>query len=218
LLAVYFGTSAFLMYILFINEFDFYRKNKFFYLIAICFFISLTLIKNEGVLLLLILFFTTFLIKLYKGQLKKYFFNIIILSIAFLPIVLWKIFCFYKGISYSHFVNANTLFNFMTRFDDLKNYGQISYFLFLNEKFLISLTFFSISFWINRNKDLFLFVSISILIYISVLFFIYLSTPYDFYWQLNSTAARVLKTISFSLAFFGVYNLNNYRIRDYNVR
>jgi len=105
----------------------------------------------------------------------------------------------------------------MTRLGDLKNYEQISYFLFLNEKFLISFTFFSISFWINRNKDLFGFVSISILMYITILFFIYLSTPYDFYWQLNSTAARVLKTISFFLAFFGLYNLNNYRIRDYRL-
>jgi len=71
LLAVYFGASAFLMYILFINEFDFYRKKIFFYLIAICFFTSLTLIKNEGVVLLLILFITIFLIKLYKGELRK---------------------------------------------------------------------------------------------------------------------------------------------------
>ena len=48
--------------------------------------------------------------------------------------------------------------------------------------------------------------------YIFILFFIYLATPYDFYWQLNSSAARVIKTLSFSLAFFGLYNLNNYRI------
>ena len=42
---------------------------------------------------------------------------------------------------------------------------------------------------------------------IFVLFFIYLSTPYDFYWQLDSTAARVIKSLSFTMAFFGLYNL-----------
>ena len=213
LLAVYFGISAFLMYIFFIERFDFYRRKTFFYLTAICFFSSLTLIKNEGVVLLLILFVTVFLIKFYKGELKKYILNIALLSLAFLPIVMWKFFCFSKGIAYSHFINTNTLFNLLSRITDLKNYGQISYFLFLNEKFLISLVFLSISFWLNRNMQLFRFIFIAIIMYIIVLFFVYLSTPYDFYWQLNSTAARVSKTLSFSLAFFGLYNLNNYRIR-----
>jgi hypothetical protein len=82
----------------------------------------------------------------------------------------------------------------------------------LNEKFLIALIFFLVSFWIKLNKELFSFIFIVTAMYIFILFFIYLATPYDFYWQLNSTAARVIKTLSFFLAFFGLYNLNNYRI------
>ena len=65
---------------------------------------------------------------------------------------------------------------------------------------------------VKPNNELFSFVSIVVIMYIFILFFIYLSTPYDFYWQLDSSAARVIKTLSFSLAFFGLYNLNNYRI------
>jgi len=211
LVAIYFGSSAILMYLLIIADTNFYRNRLLFYLLAFCFFVTLTLIKNEGIALLFILFTTTFLIKLYKGQLRKDISKLILLSISFLPIILWKFFCYSKGIG-DHFINTNILLNLLPRAVDLNNYKLISYFLFLNEKFLIALIFFLVSFWIKLNKELFSFIFIVTAMYIFILFFIYLATPYDFYWQLNSTAARVIKTLSFSLAFFGLYNLNNYRI------
>jgi len=128
-----------------------------------------------------------------------------------LPIILWKFFCYSKGIG-DHYINTNILLNLLPRLDDLNNYKLISYFLFLNEKFLIALIFFLVSFWVKPNKELFSFVSTVITMYIFVLFFIYLSTPYDFYWQLDSTAARLIKSLSFVMAFFGLYNLRTYRI------
>jgi hypothetical protein len=215
LVAIYFGSSAILMYLLIIADTNFYRNRLLFYLLAFCFFVTLTLIKNEGIALLFILFTTTFLIKLYKGQLRKDISKLILLSISFLPIILWKFFCYSKGIG-DHFINTNILLNLLPRAVDLNNYKLISYFLFLNEKFLIALIFFLVSFWIKLNKELFSFIFIVTAMYIFILFFIYLATPYDFYWQLNSTAARVIKTLSFSLAFFGLYNLNNYRISQYS--
>ena len=208
---MYFVSSAFLMYLLIIADTNFYRNRLLFYLLAFCFFVTLTLIKNEGIALLFILFTTTFLIKLYKGQLRKDISKLIILSISFLPIILWKFFCYSKGIG-DHYINTNILLNLLPRAVDLNNYKLILYFLFLNEKFLIALIFFLVSFWIKFNKELFNFIIIVAAMYIFTLFFVYLATPYDFYWQLNSTAARVIKTLSFSLAFFGLYNLNNQKI------
>jgi len=211
LVAIYFGLSAFLMYLLFFIDTNFFKNKLLFYLLAFCFFISLTLIKNEGIVLLFILFATTFIIKLYKGQLGKDISKLVFLSISFLPVIFWKFFCYSKGIG-DHYINTNILLNLLPRLDDLNNYKLISYFLFLNEKFLIALIFFLVSFWVKPNKELFSFVSIVITMYIFVLFFIYLSTPYDFYWQLDSTAARLIKSLSFVMAFFGLYNLRTYRI------
>ena len=102
----------------------------------------------------------------------------------------------------------DTSFNLLNRIYDLDNYQLIAYFVLLNEKFIICLSFFLLSFWINWNKELFSFISTAIIIYIIVLFFVFLSTSYDFYFQLDSTAARVVKTLNFSLAFFALYNLN----------
>ena len=211
LVAIYFGLSAFLMYLLFFIDTNFFKNRLLFYLLAFCFFISLTLIKNEGIALLFILFATTFIIKLYKGQLGKDISKLVFLSISFLPVIFWKFFCYSKGIG-DHYINTNILLNLLPRLDDLNNYKLISYFLFLNEKFLIALIFFLVSFWVKPNKELFSFVSTVITMYIFVLFFIYLSTPYDFYWQLDSTAARLIKSLSFVMAFFGLYNLRTYRI------
>jgi len=58
----------------------------------------------------------------------------------------------------------------------------------------------------NKLQDTFVYK-------VFILFFIYLSTPFDFYWQLDSTAARVIKSLSFLLAFFGLYNLSNGKIK-----
>ena len=215
LLAIYFGSSTLLMYLLMIADTHFYNKKLFFNLLAFCFFVSLTLIKNEGTVLLIILFATTFLLKLYKGELRKDISRLIFLSFSFLPIILWKLFCYSKGIG-NYMFETNILLNLLHRLDNLNNYKLILYFLILNEKFLYSLIFFLISFWINRNKELFGFVSVVSVAYIFILFFIYISTPLDLYFHLNSSAARVIKSLSFLIAFFGLYNLSNHKIKFYN--
>ena len=199
------------MYLLFFIDTNFLKNRLLFYLLAFCFFVSLTLIKNEGVALLFILFTATFLIKLYKGELREAISKLVFLSISFLPIILWQLFCYSKGIG-NDYINTNTLLNLLPRLNDINNYKLISYFIFLNEKFLIALIFFLVSFWVKPNNELFSFVSIVIIMYIFILFFIYLSTPYDFYWQLNSTAARLIRSLSFLLAFFGLYNFRTYKI------
>ena len=206
LVAIYFGISAFLMYHLVIIDSNFYKNRPIFYILAFCFFVSLTLIKNEGIALLAVLFTATILIKFYKRELKKDIFKVILLLISFLPIILWKLFCYSKGVG-NDYINTNILLNLLPRLGDLNNYFMISNFLFLNEKFLFALIFFFVSFWTKFDKELFSFVLIVALMYILILFIIYFSTPYDFYWQLNSSAARVMRSLSFLLAFFALYNI-----------
>ena len=207
LVAVYFAFSAFLFYILIIEEKNLYQKNNILYYITFCFFVILTLIKNEGIALLTILFFVGFLLSFFSKKLKNKIYVLLFLSLSFLPIIIWKMFCFYNEIGYSEHYNFNILSNFLLRIYELKNYQLVSYFLLLNEKFLISFFFFLFSFWLNWDKKLFSYTIILTLMYLVILFFIFMSTPYDLYWQLNSTAARVIRTLTFFLSFFALYNL-----------
>ena len=210
LVAVYFGLSSLLMYVIIIADNDLYKKKLFFSLIAFCFFTSLTLIKNEGIVLLLLLFITTFLIKIYKGDLKKDIKKLFFLFFSFLPIIFWKYLCYSNGIDNDH-INTSTLINLISRLDDFEDYKIISYFILLNEKFLISLIFFLI--WLKRNNELFIFVFSLSLMYIVVLYIVSLSSTLDIYFILDSTSARVIKSISFLLALFGIYNLKDYKIK-----
>ena len=215
LVAMYFCISAFLMYLLIIANTDFYKKKVFFYIITFSFFVTLTLIKNEGIALLFILFGATFLIKLYKKELKRDISKLIILSFSFVPIILWKLFCYFNEIgSINIQIFSTDMFLYLLpRMGDLNNYKIISYYLLVNEKFLFTSIFFFISCWINWNREIFNFVVIVTLSYILVLSFTFLSSPLDFYFQVHTTATRVIKALSFLLAFFGLYNLRSYIVR-----
>ena len=211
ILAMYFCMSAFLMYFLFFANEYLEKKKLVLYLITFCFFITLTLVKNEGFVLLLIIFGTTFGIKIYQGNLKNDFVKLVILMLSFLPIIFWKLFCLSNGLGHE-FLHPNILSNLSSRLADFSNFKIVSYFVLLNEKILFSIIFFLISCKISWDKNIFIFTSVIFVIYSAVLFFIFLSTPYDLFWQLNSSAARVVKSLSFFLAFFGLYNLRNYKI------
>ena len=122
-----------------INTDNFFKNKSLFYYIAFCFFVSLTLLKDEGAVLLLILFVTTFSIKIFRGELKKDISKLIFLSFSFIPIILWKLFCYSKGMA-NHHINMDL--DILPRFYDLYNYKLIAYFILLNEKFVICLAFF----------------------------------------------------------------------------
>ncbi len=141
LVAVYFGLSSLLMYFLAIDNYNPYKKNKIYYFIASCFFISLTLIKNEGFALLFILFVSTFLVNIYTKKLRRNLKNLIYLSITFIPVLLWKYFCYSNGIG-NDYVNMSIAENLLPRIINYENYLLIFYYLLLNEKFLFSLAFF----------------------------------------------------------------------------
>ena len=207
LVAIYFCLSSLLIYLFFVVDNSEYKKENIFYYIGLFFFISLSLLKNEGVVLLSILFFTAFLISLNDRKIIKNKNFYILILVSFVPIALWKIFCYSENLG-NDYINENTIIYLTTRLYNLENYKLIFYFLLLNEKFLISLIFFIISFWFKWNKKLFIYVSIISVIYILVLSLIYLSTPYDFYFQLDSSAARLIKVISLLMGFFGLYNLS----------
>ena len=208
LIAIYFCLSAYLMYDLIINTYKSANKKIINYLISLIFFTTLTLIKNEGLVLLLILFFSTVTICLFKKKILENLLAITFLSSSFVPILLWKYFCYSNGIVNEH-INSNFVVNLIPRLKEFNNYVLIFKFFILNEKFLLSLLFFIISFWFKWNKTLLSFVTSALGFYFLVILLIFLATPVDFYFQLNSSAARIVKTLSFSLGFFALYNLSS---------
>ena len=202
LVALYFVSSVIIIYNLKnLNNDIFYQC-----LILIFFLIILSLLKAEGTALLLCSFIGSMFI-FYK---KKYLCKNLIISffVSIIPVLIWNYFCIYNNIGNT---NSNNIFNindFTNRILYLKNYILIFEYLLLNEKFLFSLIVFLVSTIYIKNKDILIYVSSISLIYILFLFIVYLSTPLDLEWHLNS-ANRIIKPIALFLSIFSLYSIFN---------
>jgi len=202
LVALYFVSSAIIIYNLKnLNNDIFYQS-----LILIFFLIILSLLKAEGTLLLLCSFIGSMFI-FYK---KKYLCKKLIISffVSIIPVLIWNYFCIYNNIGNTNNDNIFNINNFAYRILYLKNYILIFEYLLLNEKFLFGLIVFLVSTIYIKNKDILIYVSSISLIYILFLFIVYLSTPLDLEWHLNS-ANRIIKPIALFLSIFSLYSIFN---------
>ena len=202
LVALYFVSSVIIIY-------NFKNlNNDIFYqcLILIFFLIILSLLKAEGIVLLL----CSFIGSMFTFYKKKYLCKNLIISffVSIIPVLIWNYFCIYNNIGNT---NSNNIFNindFTNRILYLKNYILIFEYLLLNEKFLFGLIVFLVSTIYIKNKDILIYVSSISLIYILFLFIVYLSTPLDLEWHLNS-ANRIIKPIALFLSIFSLYSIFN---------
>ena len=126
----------------------------------------------------------------------------------------WKYFC-YKNNIVNDYINTDFFAQISSRIYIFENYKLFfNYFFLSNEKFIIALALFSISFYLTFNKNLFFYVIFLFSAYLIIILLVHLSTPLDYVHQLHTTSFRIVKTFSFLLGFFAVYNL---RIKnDYN--
>ena len=99
--------------------------------------------------------------------------------------------------------------NLLERLVVLENFLLFfQYLIVSNEKVIIALLFFTFSFYFNFNKKLFYFVIFLFSSYLALLLIIYFSTPYDLNYHLETSANRVVESLTLLLGFFSLYNLN----------
>mgnify|MGYP001172046477 CR=1 FL=1 len=217
LVAMYFISFSVIVFILFFEKnFNFKKsKNNRFFLIMSGIFLGmiLTLLKNEGFVLIFLIFITTIFLKVLE-KIKFKFEDLIFWAIIFIPIIIWKALALYNGIQprimgfgFENAMYSQNLFErIFFRLSELKTYELIFSNLLINEKLIISLMIFTYCFikMFKKNKLLFIFIISNVILYYILLYFIYLSTPHDLAWHLNSSH-RVLITIILALTFFSIY-------------
>jgi len=206
--ALYFITSAYCFFKIFFSK-NSEENTTYLNFTTFLLCLSLSLIKNEGFALLILVFLTTIFIKLIDKDLTRHFKRLSILSLSLVPFVVWKIFCYKNGIVNTDFTFALLNENLVDRLSLLNNYKLFfEYLIISNEKSIIALLIFAISFYLNFNRRLFYFVSLLFLSYLTLLLIIYFSTPYDFAYHLGTSAHRVLESLTLLLGFFALHNLN----------
>tara|TARA_Y100001970_G_scaffold159719_1_gene195431 strand:+ start:7058 stop:8305 length:1248 start_codon:yes stop_codon:yes gene_type:complete len=217
LVAMYFVSFSMVVFILFFEKNINFKKSKnsrlFFITSGICLGIILSLLKNEGFVLILLIFITTIFLKVLE-KIKFKFEDIIFWIIIFTPIIIWKFLTLYNGIQprimgfgFENAMYSQSLFErFFIRLSVMQNYKLIFSNLLINEKLIISILIFIYCFvkMFKKNKLLFIFIISNVISYYILLYFIYLSTPHDLAWHLNSSH-RVLITIVLALTFFSIY-------------
>lgn len=201
ILAIYL-TSSILLWIVFVKL---VLKNR--YHPIITYYISanfaiLGMVKNEGILMLLIIFAITLLVIIITKKYKKIKSILSIFIVPFTFIFLWKIMCHYFGIGND--LMENDLFGMaIGRASDLHSIMLIIKNLFYMQYAWIYLLFFYsiILFFYQKKISIDALLSISfVIIYVFSIFLIYLSTYQDLQWHLSRSAARVMMPITILLA------------------
>ncbi len=205
--ALYFVTSVYCFFKLFFSK-NTKEDIPYLYFITLMVCLTLSLIKNEGFALLVLIFLITILVKLLDKDFTKHFKILSFLSLSFIPFIIWKIFCFQNGIINTDFTFALLNENLVDRLLVLNNYKLFfDYLIISNEKSIIALLFFITSFYLNFNTRLFYLVSLLFLSYITLLLVVYFSSPYNFTYHLETSAHRVSESLTLLLGFFALYNL-----------
>ena len=212
--ALYFTTSAYCFYnIFFLKNNEGYKGT--FYFMTFLISSTLPLIKNEGFVLLILIFLVTVFLKFFEKELLVNLKKISTLSLSFTPFVLWKFFCFENGITNTDFTLILLRENLTSRLLDLDNYNLFFDYLFIsNEKIIVVLLFFLVSFYLNFNKKLFIYTTLLFFSYSALLLIVYFSTPHDLTYHLHTSASRVTRSLSLMLGIFSLYNLNIYALKE----
>ena len=157
--------------------------------------------------MLFVIFSTVLIMKLFTGDFLKYLKKICLLSLAFIPMFLWKVFCLKNSLS-NDYINISFFDQIIPRLTSMENYKLFFYyFIFSNEKVLIAIFAFLISFYLNLEKKLFYYSILIFFLYFAILFLVHFSTPLEFIHQLQTSSFRLVKTFTLFLGFFAVVNL-----------
>ena len=197
------------------------KTNRLFLLISgVTMGIILTLLKNEGFVLVFLVFVITVSLKIFNNK-KIILEDLIFWVIIFIPIIAWKLLTIQNGIyprimgfGIVEFSYSQNLFErFFLRALEFENYQIIFSHLILNEKLIVSALIFGFCFFkmFKQNKLLLNFILFNSLAYYLLLYFIYFSTPHNLSWHLNSSH-RVLTSIVLILTFFSIYTLQKKKL------
>ena len=152
LVAIYFSFSSYLVYDIFVN-----KQNSFYYLlITFCFFVILSLLKNEGIVMVTILLGTMIIINILKKEMLQNYKKIIFLLFSLIPILIWKITCINYNVN-NDIINYNALNSLKNMIFNYSSFKLIFKFLILDTKFIISIIFILLAFNFTKNKRIFYF-------------------------------------------------------------
>ena len=174
LIAIYFASCALIVYKISFKENDTFTNR----LIFIGFAIILSLLKQEGFILLLSLMLPSVFYTIYNK--KNNFKLLLCYFITILPAISWNIFCIHYKIDNSNTIYAYKFDNLLTSIQQINNYLLIFKYLILNEKFLYSIIFFTLSaLYFNQKKNIKIYFNGKLNLYTCFIHCLPINTSWD---------------------------------------
>ena len=203
IIALYFVASVLIVYKIASEKYE--KENKIFYLILFLFFSTLSLSKNEGIVIVLVILLSSFLIDgIYKKKINHKLWLTTVVSLV--PILFWK-YLIIKNNIITEFIQYDPVSRIVTRITNVEDVLNIILYIIKNEKLIFSLIIF-IFFAYKRfeiNKKLIFFVLIIFLLYFSILIGSFLLTPKDLLWQLAASSTRIYIPLVLLLSYFSIF-------------
>ena len=203
IIALYFVASVLIVYKIASEKYE--KENKIFYLILFLFFSTLSLSKNEGIVIVLVIILSSFLIDgIYKKKINHKLWLTTVVSLV--PILFWK-YLIIKNNIITEFIQYDPVSRIVTRITNVEDVLNIILYIINNEKLIFSLIIF-IFFAYKRfeiNKKLIFFVLIIFLLYFSILIGSFLLTPKDLLWQLAASSTRIYIPLVLLLSYFSIF-------------
>jgi hypothetical protein len=169
-------------------------------------FAILTLIKNEGLVALIILTAAAMLSSIFSRGARITLPSLACLLSATIPILFWKAACAAHGIR-NDLAQSDLISQLTARL-----YHQDIVFHILNDtllqrKIIIAAILFAAALLNAGHRNMNLYAAVCASLYFGVLFVVYLSTPYDLTWHLDTSADRTILPVGLILGYYTMITL-----------
>jgi len=203
LVAIYFSFSVYLLFKIFFEE----KENVIEYIILCCFLTILSVLKNEGFVLVLIILSLLIFKNLFNKKKIIKLNRHILIYLSLIPYILWRFVSTYNGVQTDLFDSAN--FERIVSYSIfIKTFYIIIQNLFFNINTLLSIILLLLSFYFCKNKRLLNITVYCSLVYILILFTIYTVTPHNLEWHLNTSSDRVLMSLHYLIFLSSLLSFN----------
>jgi hypothetical protein len=207
LLGLYFTATFILTF--FIMENSNSKNINYFYFSLFLFASILSLIKNEGTIMLLTITISYLIFSIYK---KKKINSYILLTLfsSYIPIIMWRITNYLNSTTIESFQSGNPFLRLFDNILILDNYKIFFYFLFTNDKLLISIIALCLSIFILKIKknNMLSFLFLNLFLYFIPLTLSYFISSYGVLVELTTSSGRTFIPIILMISFYVVYSLD----------
>jgi len=207
LLGLYFTATFILTF--FIMENSNSKNINYFYFSLFLFASILSLIKNEGTIMLLTITISYLIFSIYK---KKKINSYILLTLfsSYIPIIMWRITNYLNSTTIESFQSGNPFLRLFDNILVLDNYKIFFYFLFTNDKLLISIIALCLSIFILKIKknNMLSFLFLNLFLYFIPLTLSYFISSYGVLVELTTSSGRTFIPIILMISFYVVYSLD----------